>query len=208
MKYGILLFIICCSLSSCFREAGTSEAFHLQTKANGQTDAQPTHIKTDKIELTVPAGYDVLLTSANAKQPTPSDDAAIAKVSDKGAEANSGNGGKTAGDIGLAGTLWIGILLIIVGGVIWLSKKKGLSILTGAGPTGAIAMACARLPKGSGLLVMILGGVVIILPWFLDQIEPLVLPAVTIVFICLFGWWLYNMISERKRDDLRYQAHG
>ncbi len=201
MRYVLLciLFFVCL-LVGCCRQAGTSEAIHFQTTANGQADAQPTLIKTNNLDLSIPAGYGVLLVTAYAQQPTPADDAAIAKADIKKAEANSGNGGKTAGDIGLGGTLWIGIFLIIGGGIIWLSKKKGLSILGGAGPTGFIALACARLPKGSGLMIMLLGGAVIVLPWFLDQIEPLVVPAVSIVGICFLLWWLYNLSAKHERE--------
>ena len=58
-----------------------------------------------------------------------------------------------------------------------------------------------NLPKGTGIGIMILGAGVIVLPWFLDTIEPLVIPTVIGILLCLFGWWIYNIMRERGEAD-------
>ena len=198
MQHIVTAFLLCImiTMTGCSRP-GVSDAFFIETKGNGQEDVQPTTIELRGIKLTAPAGYDVTLSTATAKQPVPPDRSATSWANDIGAGSDSGNAG-AGGDIpGLNGSMWAGICLIIAGGILWLSKGKGIAAVIAPGPTGLLMRLAAVLPPGTGMLTMGCGAALLVLPWFLGTIQPVVLP-IAIIVAALCAWWVYNVIKSRS----------
>jgi len=200
-RLWLLVLFVCLllTLSGCERP-GTAEAVNVETKANGQIDSKGLSIKTKQFEVHIPPGYDAKISTAGAQQPTPADESANAVIKKEVIEADSGNAGKTPSAYGLGGTLWIGIGLIIIGLMIFLSKRAGVTALLAPGPTGLIMRLAGNLPKGSGIGLMILGGCIIVLPWVLDSIQPLVIPVTLAVVGILLAWWIYNIVQHERKD--------
>ncbi len=201
----ILIILTLTSLSSCTLfgpryQPGHAEALHIETKANDNTSIEPIQIRTPSITITVPAGHEATISTSNAKQPNPPDQPATAKADDKVAVADSGNAGDGGQTPGLGGTLWIGIGLIIVGVILFLAKRAGWARFLAPGPTGILFKISASLPPGTGIAIAVLGGGLIVLPWFLDTIQPMIIPAVSIIGV-LGLWWVINMINNRGKDQ-------
>ncbi len=152
-------------------------------------------------DLTVPPNTKVALSSAEAQQPNPPKTPATAKATEKGAEANSGEADKVTASDGLMYQI-VGIVIVIFGLLIWLAKKKSISILSSATGTGGFFIrAAAVLPYGSGAIIAAAGVGFMILPWLLREYGELVAASIFIPLLVYGVWWIFNLITNKSKKS-------
>lgn len=154
--------------------------------------------------ITVPANHRVYVSAGDARTPTPADSGAVVDTSLDDAGAASGNAGRILVITGA--TFWIGLVLVIAGGVIWLAKRRAVTMLASAGATPWLSLVTASLPPGTGVLVASTGAVIMVLPWLLETVGPAVqfagygLAAVAVVYA---AWWATSYRRNKNNESAR-----
>jgi len=174
---------------------GRAEALRFTTDNSGASEALEMRFR-DGSRLRVPAGGKVDLSSADSRQPLPAKQSAQAAADAGGARGETGDAAEISLALGRLGIFqWVGVALVIFGGVVWLGKRAGLAAQLAGGAASGLSMVLAQVPKGSGLLLMATGAVLVVLPWFLESYGWILAVAVAMVLSLLlarFAWRLYR----------------
>lgn len=194
----IRLVIVVLLIAGCNGRPGEATAFSVTTTANtNKNTEQGTEVSYKGIKVITPPQTDVEVIYGFAKNPTPPKTPAQVKIPGK---VNSDGGDANNAPAGTAGSFFWGIVLIIVGGLIWLGKRAGWAAWIAPGPTKPLLKFLAMAPKGTGLLVMAVGGFVFCAPWLMETLTPVIIPS----FVILGGlaiWWVYNSIKNRRKEN-------
>jgi hypothetical protein len=172
MRYVLILCLALlagCNLFGTRTEPGHATS-HTAT-ADNSAGTQEIDIRlSNGTTVTVPPGGKLTVTTAESTQPSPPKEPATTTIDQEGRSvASSGAAAEIIGSIlALQGHFWIGLLMVLAGGVLWLVKRQAVQAIASATPTGRLALLAAKLPQGTGLLVMATGAAVIVLPYFLE----------------------------------------
>ncbi len=206
----LLVALLCCSIASCQGRPGTSTTIHIE-KTNselftGEQPGEPLKIELNKAKLTIPETFAGVISIGDSKQPVPADGPATTSAGKESAQADSGNGVGDTETPGLAGSMWAGICIFIAGLFIFAAKATGYANKVIPGPAGVALQIIKQAPKGFGIGLMLLGGGLIILPWLLETVSPIIYNAVYVVAAVALAWWIWNIIQHEKKQAAEEKA--
>lgn len=196
----ISLFILLLLMPGCTNKPGNART--TKTVIDNSQASAPVPMKNG-VPTELPPGTIYERTEADVVQPTPADTEATISIdalgdimisTGKGILLESLSVGLTSPWI----TLVFGTILFIVGGIIWLSKKRAVNILASGGGAGSITLLASQLPNGSGLLIMATGGVIAVLPWFLAKYGWIIGLSAFIVIIPLAIKFIFNLLTRKN----------
>lgn len=198
------------ALSGCFgrsSEAGRTQLTRLEIDNTAGKEAFDVPVRGGAVVCLKP-GARITLEMADAVQPEPADEAATAAIDPKeGLRGSTGAAAEFSQALADMGWLqWVGIGLVLLGGIIVVARRGGLIARLSPGPTGVVASALSNLPKGSGWVIAGTGVGLILLPWFLEEYGWMIGLAAAVVLAVLLWRFIHNLgkdEQEQKRSPLR-----
>ena len=200
---AVIFALMLVYLSGC-STAGRSQSVFVQvTPTPGCFPEQATSIRvaaSGLVEVDSPTDSAVTISRGDGRQPNPPKGSAETFADATGAGGSSGDAAKIA--VGIGGfSLWVGLALIVAGMLLFLSKRAGMASLVAPGPTSYLMRIAALAPKGTGIGLMVLGGAVIVLPWFLDQWDGYIVPVCLGIAGLFVLKYIYNLRRVNKLDE-------
>lgn len=205
MTAAVLVALLSLMVVGCGSRAGHSESVMVEVvpPETPVEVAGPVAVTVDAegmASVIAPSGSRVTVSRGRAEQPEPPKGAAASRASRADAWSDTGDAGKLPVRIGGV-TFWVGLALIISGMALFAAKRAGMAAVIAPGPTGLLLRAAAVAPQGSGIGLMVIGGGVMILPWFLDQWDGWIVPiglGIAGLFLAKHVWNIWGEIHASR----------
>lgn len=180
---GWLIVAICIILAGCTR-GGSVRGMEMEVKAGENGGAT---VKTEQVEISLEPGASYTLREGTAQQPTPPRTPAEWKSS--GLWLITGEAMERLQS--LEGSFWL-----IIAGVLMAAFGLGIMLAKKAGSAHPVVKA---MPRGFGRAMLIMGGVLMAWPFFLERYGWLLaVGAVGIMIVFAWKWWINQKNINQK----------